>query len=112
MTTQKITLPIGIATSIQERSQIQAAVSNIKTATKYINEWIKNCKNDTTNSNLSCLDYSLTWSIKYKNDFLSTESMANKYKELWAEKYYKAKHFYEKSAQEAESILSKNKFNQ
>jgi hypothetical protein len=105
MKVQKITLPIGIVTSIQERSRISAAISNLNASIKYMKQWLKNAKENPTQSNLACLDYAVQWGIKYKNEFYSVEHLANLYHALWLEKYSKAKLTYEKTVAECEAIL-------
>lgn len=105
MKTQKIWLPSGFQESINERSRIHAAISNVKTATKYLNDCLKNYKADPTDSNLSRIEYAINWGMKYRDEFEAVEWLANKYNQLWQEKYYKAKHFMELSTDKAEQIF-------
>ena len=105
MKTQKIWLPSGFQESINERSRIHAAISNVNQATKYLNGWLKNYKADPTNSNLSSIEFALNWGMKYRDEFEAVEWLANKYNQLWQEKYYKAKHFMELSTNKAEQIF-------
>lgn len=109
MKTQKITLPTGIATSIRERSMISAAISNLNGAKKYISEWLRNAKDCPNESNLACLDYAIQWGLKYANEFYAVEHLANTYRELWQEKYSKAKLTYENVLQKAETLLDNHK---
>jgi hypothetical protein len=109
MQTQKISLPIGFQVSIQERSSISAAISNLNTATRYMRTWLKYCKENSSESNLQGLDYAISWGLKYKNEFYAVEHLAHLYKELWQEKYCKAKLTYENTLQKCEQVLNQDK---
>jgi hypothetical protein len=105
MTTQKISLPGGFQKSIYERSSISAAISNLNVATKYMNTWLKYFKENPSIDKLQGLDGYIDWGLKYKNEFYAVEHLANLYKELWQERYSKAKLKYENILQKCEQVL-------
>ena len=105
MKTQRISLPNGFTKSINERSTLNAVISNLNQATKYVKYWHVAFKKSPTPANKSCLDQSISWGLKYKDEFLSAQHLADLYHALWGEKYYKAKHLYEKQVEASEKLL-------
>jgi hypothetical protein len=75
-------LPSGFQESILERSQISCAISNAK-------QFLKYCKDCQKHDDLK--EYGKTALLPYYNKLLEVESLANKYRELWSEKFYQTK---------------------
>jgi len=77
-----------ILESCNERGQIQAAVHNCNSAIKYAKSCLVNYKETKQDFWIEAAESSL---LPYYKTLLKVESLANKYKELWQEKFYKSK---------------------
>lgn len=72
-----------ILNSVVERSKVNAATSNCKTFLNYYKGAVK--------SGIYTKEAAVCGLIKYYNDLLAVEHLANKYRELWSEKFSEIK---------------------
>lgn len=85
-----------------ERGNLQAAIANCNTFSKYLRKCIKYFKEDGQEEWILGGINSLT---PYYNRLLEIENLAEKYKFLFGEKYYKCKLATEKLLDEAQNYL-------
>lgn len=83
-------LPTGIQESIAERTQIKAAIYNTRLYMKDLQEakkWAKG--HEVEEAIINGRTHSLNH--VYENELLPAQELADKYRELWSEKYYKTR---------------------
>lgn len=81
-------LPKGIQESISERTRIKAAITNADTFRKYAKKCLQYHKE---NPNMRWDEQGLNSLMPYYKALLEVQGLADKYKELWGEKYHKCK---------------------
>ena len=94
-----------ILNSCNEMGQIHAAVHNCNSAIKYARGCLVNYKETKEEFWLDAAEASL---LPYYKTLLSIEHLANKYKELWQEKFSKSKLIAEKILGKASNKQSNN----
>ncbi len=77
-----------ILNSCNERGQIEAAIYNCNSAIKYAKKCFLNYKETGKDFWIEVAEVHL---LPYYKELLKVEFLANKYKELWQEKFYKSK---------------------
>jgi len=82
-----------ILKSCYERGQIHVAVYNCNSAIKYAKKCLLNYKETGKDFWIEAAEVHL---LPYYNELLKVEFLANKYKELWQEKFSKSKLIAEK----------------
>ena len=81
-------LPAGFQESISERSQIHAAIANANTFKKYASKCLRYHKE---NPHQQWDEQAKNSLLPYYQKLLEVEPLANKYRELWQEKFYRCK---------------------
>ena len=95
---------IEMINSANERGTIKASIYNCNQGIKYLKTCFKNYE---YSNDFFWIEAGLLSITPYYNSLLEAKELAEKYHELWKEKFYKCKLLAEKLIQEAEQLQTK-----